>query len=318
MKGIIRMILMSYMFVACGQQKNEKMEEVTFDNLSSILKREIKHYDVEPFYKIHSKGINCDYELLVNDFPVYKSYDGFSDFTGTPINEAILKSGKQTVTIKVFPLKEGTLLSKETNAYFKLVEVDNTTNHLDEKTITSLVLPSDADGNFTGAGLPYFEKTITFNATVPYELTGWSESQDLFEIDEDKLKQMTLDFYSQFGDLWVNKQKNILTQQYFAYMMEVEQSFYNMPSRFNQYWYKEIGVILQYPRKIIQLPLGDYVMKLYGNNRLVILETLIPRYKGESSFLITNEQSQERNGKATAVPFYLHIPKGKTALEIIR
>ncbi len=34
---------MSYMFVACGQQKNEKMEEITFDNLPNILEREIKH-----------------------------------------------------------------------------------------------------------------------------------------------------------------------------------------------------------------------------------------------------------------------------------
>ncbi|MBL4747108.1 MAG: hypothetical protein JKY08_12210, partial [Flavobacteriaceae bacterium] len=121
---------------------------------------------------------------------------------------AILKSGEQTVTIKVFPLKVGEMLTKETNAYFKLVEVDNTTNHMDEKTITSLVLPSDTDGNFTGAGFSYFEKTITFNATVPYELTGWSESQDLSKLDQEKLQKMVSSFYKKHGALDVGKKIN--------------------------------------------------------------------------------------------------------------
>ena len=313
-KRYLKIIFILTLFHACAQEKKAMsiMDEITLDNIVEKWRNNIKHYDVEPFYKIHSKGINCDYEILVNDFPLYKSYDGYSDFTGTQINLAILKSGEQTVTIKVFPLKVGEMLTKETNAYFKLVEVDNTTNHMDEKTITSLVLPSDTDGNFTGAGLPYFEKTITFNATVPYELTGWSNSQDLSKLDQEKLQKRVKNILIREANYFINK-NNLLFRSFFEQFKEINQSEYKSNSNLKKAL-DELKTLLNYASSF-NIP-KNVMLKLYCNNRVVTLEYINGKRRGKSFFDINMEKG-DMKGVSTSF-IYFHIPKGKTELEIIR
>ena len=315
-KRYLKIIFILTLFHACAQEKKatSTMNEITEDNFREKLIEEVKHYDIEPFYKIHSKGINCDYEILVNDLDVYKSYDGYSDFTGTQINYGILKSGEQRVTIKVFPLKVGEMLTKETNAYFKVVEVDNTTNHLDEKTITSLVLPSDADGNFAGAGLPYFEKTITFNATVPYELVGWSESKDLSKLDEKKLQKMVTSFYIKHGELDVAKKINKILNLSFSREREIAITMYTDKKTLENDILKVYQKTAEYAIRFeFTTP---YKMNLYGNNRLVRLDVISGERKGKGAYSLFSRAGT--NEGYSYAGFYLHIPKGKTELEIIR
>ena len=317
MKQLIRVILLCIMVQACGQTENktenlmevDKIRKYKIEWISSI-----KKYKKEPYYKIHTGSPQyCNYEILVNDLPVHTSYSGFKDLTGTPINRAILKSGEQRITIKIFPPEKDSILSKQANMYFKLVEVDHMTNQFEEKKILSFVLPSDDDGNFVGAGLPYFEKTIVFNATILYELTGWSESEDLSKLNKEVLKEMVLDFYKKRGDIQLAKDYAQDFSLSFNKFKETGISNYEIANEFEGILH-EVKRFSEYGKRFKLTE--PCTMKLYGDNRLAILEILIGENKGDAAYSLFVEKG-EQSGYNT-ITFYLHIPKGKTALEIIR
>ena len=317
MKQLIKILLLCAVLQACGQIKKTKGQEmyiITPENFVEEITKQVKKYKSEPYFKLHTGSAqNCNYEILINEFPMYKSYSGFKDLTGTPINWGVLRAGLQRVKVKVFPLKDGALLSKQTNMFFKLVEVDHTTNQFEEKNILSFVLPSDADGNFLGAGLPCFEKELTFHAVVPYELTGWSESQDLSKLDQEELKDKVLDFYNKRGKADELKNVNAKLDANFKSYME-----YSIAEYFPK---EEIeGIVLDLKNfvkygKRFELT-KPYAMKLYGDNRLVILEVLSGEYRGKGAHSLF-VQFGEKFGYNRST-YYLHMPKGSKELKIIR
>ncbi len=317
MKQLIRVILLCIMVQACGQTYN-KMERdknmITANNFVEETEKHVKHFEKEPYYKMHTGSPqDCNYEISVNDLPVYKSYSGFKDLTGTPINEAILKSGEQRITIKIFPPEKDSILSKQANMYFRLVEVDHMTSQFEEKNILSFVLPSDDDGDFSGAGLPYFEKELVFNASVPYEVKGWSESQNLSKLDQDKLKEKVIGFYKKTGVEEVKKNIDFLFNA--MHKKQVERAISNYTSK------EDLAVMINEMKRYVKYAkrfelTEPYTMKLYGNNRLVILEVLIGEYKGDGAHSLFVQKGEESGFNRDT--YYLHIPKGKTALEIIR
>ena len=95
------------------------------------------------------------------------------------INDDIMKSGTQKVTIQLFPLGEVDgkrydtidpddsfrlkIYARDQNKKYEPFQYDYLFEHEVEITDST----------------PYFEETITFEAEVPYELEGWQNSQDL-------------------------------------------------------------------------------------------------------------------------------------------
>ncbi|MCG8734791.1 hypothetical protein G1K90_12495, partial [Tenacibaculum finnmarkense] len=94
--------------LGCAQNKKDKKsmqtKEITTGNFIQRMKEEVKLYDNQPMYLLRINQEYCTYEVLINDFPVYENYDLGVNATGIKINKAILKSGEQTVTLRMYPI----------------------------------------------------------------------------------------------------------------------------------------------------------------------------------------------------------------------
>jgi len=92
-----------------GQQKTNTMG---VDSMIDEMLGKIKRYPQEPVYYMGVQSSARSFQILVNDMPLLRFYDkGGLPGTQKPINYAVLKSGQQRFTVKIYPGKvaKGTL-----------------------------------------------------------------------------------------------------------------------------------------------------------------------------------------------------------------
>ncbi|PKH49672.1 hypothetical protein CXF68_02725 [Tenacibaculum sp. Bg11-29] len=66
-----------------------------------------------------------------------------------------------------------------------------------------------------GTGLPYYEYTFTFNATIPYEIEGWTNAIDLRKLDQKKLESAVIYEYKKIQKLYKNNEVDkIMNMEY--------------------------------------------------------------------------------------------------------
>lgn len=107
-------------FLACSQEKKveTKKQEISYDinkyifpetknitekNFVEKINTQIKHFDSEPIYYFRINKQNCIIEVKVNDVFSFDDFEISNLITPIEINQ-ILKSGKQKVTIKMYPV----------------------------------------------------------------------------------------------------------------------------------------------------------------------------------------------------------------------
>jgi len=160
-------------FVQACAQKNKKMEKLPFNKIKNLYK-EVPHYDSEPIYALKAKQNGCFYEIYVNDILVDKRYENVTIIGNSPkLNDVILKSGTQKVTVKLFPPTDvhGKLFKNlYKNTSFELeIRRYNKKKKGNEVSIKKYFAPTTTgkkDGPFKYADTPYFEDTFTFEAEV--------------------------------------------------------------------------------------------------------------------------------------------------------
>lgn len=174
----------------------------------------------------------CVYEIWVNDLPVHQNYE--YQQLGTPIyiNRAVLKSGRQKVTYRLYPApkefngKNGDTFSPNTTfdvtVYqqdFKRPDADTEQLVKEDKLHTQERQVGESEiakvKEFVGKGQKYYEHTFYFDATVPYEIEGWSKGQDLRKLNPDVLKQAVVKYYNLRKRMVENKDKDGIAKQMF-------------------------------------------------------------------------------------------------------
>ncbi|MDO6855354.1 hypothetical protein Q4599_17415, partial [Cellulophaga lytica] len=225
-------------WVSCAQntKKDTKItHEFNLDTYVDSIAAQVKHYPKEPMYYLRINQLNCIYEVLVNDEVVAKNYSLMQYASATEINRAILKSGPQTITYRLYPvgdlvkeeIGEGetiTTLLNSTEISIDVIRVDdiNTYESItdDEKLVVKHQSKKNKEtGNFIGTGLPYYEHTFTFNAQVPYELEGWTNGIDLRKLDQKKLEQAVVTEYKKIQKLYEAKDtETLLNLEYHSFV----------------------------------------------------------------------------------------------------
>lgn len=328
MKKLILTLVLSINLISCSSQEKKENKMNTEERLSYISSK-IKKYDYEPLYQIKVKTQNC-YQILVNDFPVYTYFDKMGGKIGFNINSAILKSGIQTLQIKIYPSYNSQNIQNEylTNKDFFSLEIEQTSwnknGSLEKpKTILKYELPKYKTNNNDE---PDYEKPIdyskqnqviqefTFKAEVPYELKGWSKSEDLSKIDKEVLLEKVLQYYHKTIDAFENKDFDYFNTLYLKADTEWYQAQYfseNVRANYQKALYQNSLDSLE------MLPLKKYKLSYYCNNTVVALESLSGHNKGNSMF----SYQYVNNSGVKVVEWnnlFLHIPKGSKGLEIIR
>ena len=214
MKKLIVLTVLLLNIFACSQTQEEpkpmNQDKVTKENIVEKVYEKVKHYPQEPLYYVHVHNNLCLYEMLVNDYPIEKRFEYSTSGTPFYINTAILKSGKQKLTFRIYPAPKeynggSDVLDQYASLSFKIYVNDNATGL--KMTNEKLVLEGEAkqinyeDSSqkyFEGKGKKYYEFTVEFDAQVPYSLESWTAGEDLRKFDQKKLEEKTFEIYQQF------------------------------------------------------------------------------------------------------------------------
>jgi hypothetical protein len=327
MKKLFFLIVVFVFVFACGQEKkqsinintmNTQYPEINSNNFEQRLSNTVKHYDKEPMYYMRINKINCLIEVLINDSPVHKDYELSNYATPLEINHAILKSGEQKLTYRLYPignlLKENygegntvTTLTNNTSISISIIKMDNKGEKRleDEEIVMKHLSLNDAKGNFIASGKPYYEFTFSFNAQVPYENEGWSKGQDLTKLDRKLLEKKVVEFYKEYGKTYETKDADLQAKVNFGKEKRTVIALYRKSNDINDLC-KEYQSDLN-EKNLKALPLQNYRMTFFGNNRIIFLQSnsLKLGYRGYSALLVKSDDSTTMPG------IYLYLPEGK-------
>ncbi|MEQ3500471.1 hypothetical protein ABMY20_11995 [Tenacibaculum sp. SSH1-16] len=318
----VYLFCMLLVLTACGQTKEEM--NIKFNQIKNLHKK-IQHYPSEPIYTIEANQSGCFYELYVNDILFFKHFEQTGLLGHTiSINDAILRSGKQEVTVKLYPLGQTEVerfdtFTKNARIEVKIEKYDIQVEDSDEKVVTLKIPEASArsKNDIKIEGLPYYEHTFTFNAEVPYKIKGWSESQDLTKMDQKVLEERVLHAYKEYRKLFVRKNAKQIEDITLTKEFEIAQSNYFYMKNSKELA-EEYSSYLDF---IEVLPIENYEMKLYANGKIVKLESKQFENVNNNSALISINEKKYDNELVKMYLFHglsFHLPKGSNKLEIIR
>lgn len=336
MKKNIIFTAISVSILSCSQQtksNNNMQSDITSSNIVEKVNEQVRHYPKEPVYQVYVKNSLCVYELLVNDYPVAKMFNYGQMMTPFTINNAILKSGKQKITLRLYPApaeysRSGDVLSPNTSCKLEIEYIDNQNPNKQSSSVAEFKLPTKirmaGEHNdmeipeFEGAGKKYYEITYEFDATVPYENEGWSKGQDLTKLDQKLLEKKTVEFYNYYKNIYSSNKADELAKNEYGSMKRDAISQYQDKKEISKIW-DEYLFNLKTVKKWYSLE--KYKKVFYGNGKIIKLEQANDEslYRGESALYYDSVENGDTYGNSLGL--YLYLPEGKKledGLEVVR
>ncbi|KEY18990.1 hypothetical protein [Kaistella antarctica] len=308
---------------ACSQEKKETMK--TSRDIYSLYK-EIKKYNEEPMYKLILTSSECSFYVLVNDIPLYKFFgqSGGVGATSLPMNWNIEKSGKQKITIKMYPKYNADTKEVDknlgVNAGVKF-SIEKEINQEDE-TILEFNTPfKDFDGKGGGGFLyperTYYEETIFVDLAVPFEISTLNDAQKLYTDNSEKLKQLekeAVSKYNQIRDIYMTGTKDELASINYGKEKRIAQQLYYNKEEIKNGWDNDYQFRTDSNLEFFDLkPVENYKMTFYAEGKLVCLEKI----NNKKSALWGGFKRKDKDvGTTTYIIVYLYRPNGSTKLQV--
>ena len=333
MKNLL--ILFLFVTMSCQNTVNKMIKApitesnptvITAENALSVKEKMIKHFPKEPLYYVYMDHEQCFFEILVNDIPAFRYFQDGGIMSPVLLNNFIAKSGKQKITYRLYPqttrengdgFKTLTPYTRFNISLYSRDNVDSLTSFDKQIKILEHTNLKKEDGKtFIGAGLPYYEYTVEFNASVPYEQSPSLENAlDLRTMNKELLEKRTLEAYTYFSKLISDKNKDQYFSLVFNSDMRQLQSEYYTPEHLKV---NGMDDLFYFDTPSFKLePLENYAIKIYGEGKLVCLEhtSTDTRLKGRSS-MWGKYNAEEGGVRVRFLRILLYIPKGKDSFEI--
>lgn len=270
-------------------------KDITEKNYVDKVVSNIKHYDKEPIYYLRINKQNCLIEVYVNNVHIYKDFEVSNLVTPIEVGH-ILKSGKQSITVKMYPVgnlnnenlgvKDAppvTKLEEGSQVSISVVTIDEKSPKSldDEKLITKMTSPKD------GTGKEFYEFSFTFDAKVPYEFEGWTKGQDIRKLDQDLVRKKAVEFYEMIGKIHVNKNLDDWLKLNYPSDIRTKSSYFRDRQNIIETLaeYKEDVEGANYTVK----PIKDYKMEYMGDGKLLRLRqsSMEQDYRGRGALCLT-------------------------------
>ena len=303
------------------------IQDITSDNIVEAIYAQVQRYKEEPMYYLRIGKANSLIEILVNDFPVYKSYELSNLASPLRINSKILSSGTQTVTVRMYPvgdlIKEEydsgetiTQLGDASSVSINVIQIDKQSNMGldDEEQVISHQSPTkDEDGEvFAGTGLPFYEYSFEFEAEVPYDLSEltWGNAADLTKVKREYLEEEVLNYYTTYLQEFKKGNKNFVAKSYFISLFRQAQAYYHGKDEIQEMWDEELELINN--PTIEPQPIKDYEMIFYARGVVVFL-----RFKTKQDLFFRNKcagwvkYTKDGVDRGNFFGLYLYSPKKK-------
>ncbi len=184
------------------------------------------------------------------------------------LNYDILKSGKQTLSIRVTPFN-GSKLSNNADLSIRLMRYPNMLDKENEfggsTTLLEWEMPQIKEE------LPYVQFDTIFNADVPYEIKDFNYAMDLNDIDKEALVEEVVTEFKRMlkmiktdSDAFKEIQKPLFDR--LMYSRYYTQEYVNELMLENKQENNKNSDKLE--------PIEDYVLQLYGNGKIATLERI--------------------------------------------
>ena len=288
-------------------------KDIDRTNYAQKVYESVKHYDKEPVYYFRVHKQNCLIEIYINDVNNYGDFELSNVITPIRVGH-ILKSGKQHVKVKMYPVGDlinqdlglenappATTLSDKAQVTIEVVMMDNKSQKKfdDEKLITKQVSPKET------AGKECYEFTFTFDAEVPYEFEGWTKGQDLRKLDPDLVHQKALEYYRMVGQLFLQKDLDSWLKIKYPFQQRIAGMYY-----WDKQYLDELvdEVTKDVNREYKMLPFENYTVEYMGDEKLLRLVTNSQKasLRGGGALYLTYGK------KGVLLPgITLYLPKGR-------
>ncbi|HWV70017.1 hypothetical protein [Chitinophaga sp.] len=265
-------------------------------------------------YRINFEVGATSFECFVNDIPVeqYFSEGNGTLNTSTPINDAILKSGTQHWKLVLYPsFKDGKQLSALPEKIKVVAEVEGLRKS-DGEQVSNVELVH-IDGDHPNASKTEAVYEGSFEAKVPYQLTGWSKSVNLQQEDEKALLAELLAAYESYAGCFRKKDAGAL-HRFIQHKEEEMVKFFYLDKEEAAAHLSEYSDDFKLDYTV--LPIEKYRLRFYGNGKIAALERTDYPNTGEPVVRYTVKGPK---GMETAYMYaYFHRPGPGAKLEMIR
>jgi hypothetical protein len=293
------LLVFAYLFIcsACNSQNT-----IALNPTPISIQKKPSYATSQPYYELDFTAVYCKFEISVNDMILFNLNVNGRTSTYIPINAGILQSGKQKVTVKMYPLDGKQVLNP--NAEFKYnIKIFDAVNNLKFK--------EQLPGEYAVAKVnpakkqPYLTKAVYFNADVPYTIKSYQEGTDLNSVGN--LKDKLNDAFLQLANI-ITKGNMVQLQKLIANREKV--SGVTMYLGEDEMEERLTGLTndLKSGFKLVPIP-ANAIVKIFGNGKLA---TLV-KPNGDSALTLINS----KKGEEMTLDFAFYIPQGKLDLEIL-
>lgn len=311
-------------FGACQQNNSKTLKSDTNQNKNMNnemlnLYKHVKTYPDQPWYEIEYSQDACGYEILVNDLPITRYFlFGTANEQRIQINGAILHSGKQTITIRMFPpqLSDKSYSPALVDASKLKIKVlhrkSNNGAIEDYKTDFEFISPlKQGTEKFSESGQKFFEFKGTFEAVVPYNVEGWKNSKDLTKEDHAELEKQALTACNKYRNILKNKNVNELASLVYGRELELASTYYwSTPNDSKERW-DDLKQSVMREQKVPSI--SGFKMVFYGDGKIVALVPTVELYKDYYTVVQGNTKEDDFD-----YSFFLHKKAGSNELTPIR
>ena len=297
---LILSLVLFLSIISCKENKKEN-NSLNKNKMKNEIINTINSYKQYPNYSIQVDKGGCSFELLGNTLPFYSVFiqGGFSALI--PFNANILKSGLQTITVKVYPDNGKTTFDDYTIFSIKIMFFKNDKDSTGiAETIQKFEIPKEV----IQKKLPYYETKLTFDANVPFDNSSkLLNAQDLSKIPN--LEKKVLNQYNKIIE-WLN-QKDLKSISNFRRKTDEKLCnvfYYESEKSINDMF--DYSSLFQDNKKPDHLP--PYKMVFYSENKLVRLV----RLDNKDEVITLTGKTNDGDEITSDLSILLYIPIGET------
>lgn len=326
MTKLIFTLLLTASLNGCAQEPKKKA--MTAEQRIEYLSNKVQKFATEPLYQLDIQSA-FSFRVMVNGVPVYSNFDVIPGVARININSSILKSGKQNIEVELYPGYDNNGIEKHylDNGENFILKVERTGYNKEESLETSpdVIAFKNNDKSIDYSKLTEYKTNLSFDASVPYNIKGWEDGEDLSTLNQKDLELKVVNFYKNTVAAFKEKDYDYLNTIFLNADLEWYQAEYFAKDIITKLQStkgrkgKSVSTIRANSDKHSQTvyPIENYTMKFYANNRLVRLEPKEGFNRGES---LLGYEDTDKNGtnRKTFIDMLLYIPKGTQNLQIIR
>lgn len=315
------LLIMGLLSFGVGEYINaqNKQENSNVKELGNVPKENVDSYvyknESRPVYYAKYGNRGCLFELRINDMLTDElTRPRTIGETSTTINPAILKSGKQTVTVRLYPFPGETSITNENPFRLEIGYIDFAIEANEDEirpwNVTFTLPPVEVPDE----GLPYIELTGEFEATVPYQVKGCSDCIDLRTLPD--IEERVVKEYKYVRELIALKNTKELREYFTERDYELGITLYESANDIDNFWSTNIKSELEnYTAEELQ-PIEDYRLVFSGNGRSVSLRS--KKKKGKpSALLFIKQEDGNPNFEYYCIELHLGIKIGTNKLTAI-